>query len=709
MERHVGRSLQGELRVERKFHSSHLIMNYGIGKRDEKMLVKRFKPRIQKLTAAAGSVFDRRRQDSPEEEHSGALDRDASGNSLYKEDIIAYVKNELDRRKRDRLPLERQWTLNSNFLLGNQYCEINIHSGELEQVIPEHDWLSRETFNRIAPLMQVRRANLNKLSYDMKVTAQTNEFEDLEKAEVSSKILKHKQKSSDFEEQKNKLIAWSELTGTSFFMSWWNKDAGEEYARISELTEDGEKERVLFEGDVEYSVLTPYEVYPENIFKESVSEQRSIIIEQVKHVDEIYDLYGIRVSGKAVDTFSISHVTTNTDLARESTAMSLCHHTAENSEKIITYFEKKSRLYPDGRMIIIVGDTELVYYGKLPYKEIPIVKNISQSVQGMFFGRSVIEDLIPLQRAYNGCVNRIHEHIKRLGIGAMAIEEGSIDDIDELLDEGIPPGKIVPYKNGYNPPSALQIGGLPTEIMSERANLLSDMEYVAGMSQLSVAGSLPSGVTAATAIENLAAIDSTRLSLTADNARNAVKKLGKQWLSIYKLYASTERVINCVGLNSSGIALRWSKESITDYDVEFTTENELLLSEDMQKQRFTEAFQLGAFTDENGIVPQSVKNKLIEFSRVGNYSEIMNINTLQMQKAQRENAYFEEGVLPELSDFDDDVIHIEEHTRYVLQEKFDIFKRARPETAKEFENHINEHKKRKAAQAIKKMQLNGGM
>ena len=121
---------------------------------------------------------------------------------------------------------------------------------------------------------------------------------------------------------------------------------------------------------------------------------------------------------------------------------------------------------------------------------------------------------------------------------------------------------------------------------------------------------------------------------------------------------------------------------------------------------------MGAFTDENGVVPQNVKNKVIEMSKIGNYSEIMSINTLQMQKAQRENAYFETGIMPIVSEFDDDTIHIEEHTRYVLQAKFDIFKRSKPEMAKEFENHINEHKQKIAKEAMAKMQqlqMNGGM
>ena len=63
-----------------------------------------------------------------------------------------------------------------------------------------------------------------------------------------------------------------------------------------------------------------------------------------------------------------------------------------------------------------------------------------------------------------------------------------------------------------------------------------------------------------------------------------------------------------------------------------------------------------------------------------------------MQAAQRENVFFENGVVPKVSDFDEHEIHIEEHLRYVLQMDFQLLKIKKPEFAKALENHIKEHK-----------------
>ncbi len=677
----------------------------------------RFSPPVDGVIANIGSLFGLSgKQKDQEAEEKAVIDTDDDGKVLFKEDIIQKVKEELEKRKTERSPLENQWTLNANFLVGNQYCEINPYRGDIEQLEPVYDWLEREAFNQIAPLIETRIANLRKINFMMKVKPATNELSDYDKAETSTSVLQHTQKESDFESKKNTLINWNEVCGNCFWLSWWDKDKGDKVAveRVIEVDENGVQrntETAYFNGDLDYGLITPYEIYPESIFKQTVEAQRSVILEQVKTVDDIYDLYGIKVEGSNVETFELTPLASGGGFGYENTTMTIGHRTIDNAEKVITYFEKPSKNKPNGQMIIIVGDEHLVYYGDLPYSRIPIVQTVCIEVAGQFFGKSAIERMIPIQRAYNGCVNRIHEYIKRIAIGSYIAEEGSID-IEEFEAEGQAPGKLVIYKQGANAPVPTQIGQLPSEIMTERYNLKQDLEYAAGVSQLMVYGQAPSGVTSGKALDNLMEIDNTRLSLTGDNIRNSVRKLSILWLEIYKRYATTHRIVNYVGGNNIGKAIVWSNEDINSYDVEYVTENELLMSEDAQKQRFFDAFNMGLFTDKNGVIPTRVKQKAKEYMKCGNYSDIMTIDELQIQSAQRENVFFENGVIPKISDFDEHEIHIEEHLRYVLQMDFQLLKNKKPEYAKALENHLEEHKKIVAQQeqrAMMAMQMGGGM
>lgn len=655
----------------------------------------RFSPPITGITAAIGSLFGRG-PGKKDDTDGKVIDVDRDGNTLFKEDIIHNILEELEKRRGQRSTLEQQWTLNANFLCGNQYCEVRPYTGEIEQLEPVYDWLNRETFNNIAPLIQTRIANLKKINYMMKVKPATNELEDYAKAEVSTSVLQYTQKATDFEAKKDTMIYWNELCGNCFWLTWWDKDKGEKFASETVLSvkDDGtesKKERAFYQGDIDYGLITPYEVFPESIFKQGVENQRSVILEQVKSVEDIYDLYGIDVEGSAIETFELTPVASGGGMGYENTVISLGHRTAENAEKVITYFERPSKYKPNGLMVIIVGDEHLVYYGDMPYSRIPIIQSVCHEVPGQFFGKSVIQDLIPYQRTYNGCINSIHEYIKRLSLGNLLTEEGSID-IEEYEQHGLEPGAFLVYKNGTNPPVPVQNGSLPTEIMSERYNLKSDMEYVAGVSQLMVTGNAPQTNMSGTAIANLAEIDNTRLSLTGDHIRNSIRKLAVLWLEIYKRYATTHRILNYVGANDIGKALVWSAEDINSYDVEYVTENELLMSEDVQKQRFFDMYNMGLFTDDNGRIPMRVKIRAMEYMKAGNYTDIMNLNLLQMQAAQRENVFFENGVIPKISDFDEHEIHIEEHLRYILQMEFQILKLKKPEYAEALENHLREHK-----------------
>lgn len=648
------------------------------------------------ITAAINGLFHGKATNKSDSDDSNPIDFDKDGNVIYKDDIIRKVHEELEKRRGERSALERQWTLNANFLVGNQYCGVRPYTGEIEQLEPVYDWLNRETFNNIAPLVQTRIANLKKINYMMKVCPATNELDDYAKAEVSTSLLQHVQKATDFESKKDTMIYWNELCGNCFWLSWWDKDKGDKYAVETELDicDDGsvrKSERAYYEGDLDYGLITPYEVFPESVFKQGVENQRSIILEQVKSVEDIYDLYGVEVEGSSIETFELTPVTSGGGLGYENTVISLGHRTAENAQKVITYFERPSKHRPNGLMAIIVGDEQLVYYGDMPYTKIPLIQSVCHEMPGQFFGKSVIEDLIPLQRTYNGCINSIHEYIRRLSLGNLLTEEGSID-IEEYEEHGLEPGAFLVYKTGTNPPIPVQNGSLPTEIMTERYNLRNDMEYVAGVSQLMVTGNAPQTNMSGTAIANLAEIDNTRLSLTGDHIRSSVRKLAVLWLEIYKRYAKTYRVVQCVGSNNIGKALVWSADDINSYDVEYTTENELLISEEMQKQRFFEAYNLGLFTDSDGRIPERVKIMALEYMKVGNYSAIMNINSLQMQAAQRENAFFENGIIPKVSEYDEHEIHIEEHLRYILQMDFQLIKHNKPEYAAALEQHLAEHK-----------------
>lgn len=636
--------------------------------------------------------FAKPEKPEPAEREEIPLDVDREGRVLFAADIVNDIKAKLEARKSERRPFELQWTLNSNFLAGNQYCEINPYVGEVKEYEFADEDREHNAYNRIAPLMETRMANLKSIRYMMQVNPRTNELDDREKAMISTDILRYIQTSSDWNTKCDTILAWAELTGTAFVLSWWDTSAGETVAKLVYNAEGEHSERELHAGDLRYGLLTPWEVYPENVYKEDMEDQESVILEQVMTVEEVKRRYNIEVEGESVDTWTLTPVTNTGGYGYQTTCYSVSSHKVDGSVKVITYFERSGN-HADGVIATVIGD-RLVQYGRNVYGCIPIVAVKSKSVSGQFYGKSCIQELIPLQREYNLCLNKIGDFVQTVATNPLLAEEGSIDT-DEYEPIANVPGAIVTYKRGYGKPEPLESGSLPSEVILHKNQIATDMEYVAGVSQLMVMGNAPSGVTSGTAIENLRQIDSTRLSLTGDNVRGAIKRLAVLWLKIYREFATGYRVCSIAGSNSAGAVTVWTSEDINSYDVEYTTENELKQSPEARANAFIQAYNMGLFADDNGRISRRDKNRMIEILRAGSGGDVSSEYELQVQNARFENAMFEKGSIDnKINEYDDDEVHVEEHKQYILQLKFRLLEKRYPAYAQAIMNHVKEHQAR---------------
>lgn len=184
------------------------------------------------------------------------------------------------------------------------------------------------------------------------------------------------------------------------------------------------------------------------------------------------------------------------------------------------------------------------------------------------------------------------------------------------------------------------------------------------------------------------------MALTAENIRAGALDTAKIWLEIYKRYSGSRMVLSVAGSNDLGSVLTWCAEDINSYDVYFETENELKHSPESQKEAFLSAYQMGLFTDENGKIPQRFKLRAAELMRIGEYGSLMNETELQLKRAKRENSLLLAGKTPQLGEFDQDEIHIEEHRRFALQLRFDALRLRRPDLAEAFCQHIRAHVER---------------
>lgn len=578
--------------------------------------------------------------------------------------VVKETLEDFENRIRARKGFDNQWQLNMNFYMGNQYCDVG-YGGFVREIDKQYFWQEREVFNHIAPIIDIRLSRLSKITPKMQVMPATNEEDDIYTAKVGKKVLDSVCGKMNLTAKINQATKWSEICGTSFYKISWNSNLGQVVA----LEEDGRKIKT---GDVDISVCTPFEIYPDSATHESLDDCQSLIHARAYTVAEIKQMYGVDVEGKDINVYSLDGVTSSLGgLGYSGLATGLIETVRKDSAIVLEKYVRPNEKYPDGRLIIIAGD-KLVYDGELPYvngidgkREFPFVRQICNEEVGSFWGVSMISRLIPIQRAYNAVKNRKHEYINRLTLGVLAVEDGSVD-IDNLEEEGLAPGKILVYRQGSTAPQFLGGEQVPSDFEKEEEKLLSEFSTLSGTSEIgsmeNVAASL-SGV----ALELLIDENETRLKFTTDSIKSAIKTIAKQILRLYKQFATFPRLIKIVGENGDLDVIYFKGNEISSDDVQFDTDNE---SNDTLSQRRNMIFTLldkGLLTDENGNITKSMKAKIMENLGFGVWDTSVDLSDLHIKNADTENSKMNEAIEVDVKEIDEHSLHINQHISYMLK------------------------------------------
>ena len=602
-------------------------------------------------------------------------------------EVIADFKERAEKRK----SLDLIWQVNMNFLMGNQYCNIG-YGGNLEESERQYFWQEREVFNHIAPTFDIRYAKLTKVDTEINILPSTNDERDVKSAKVSKKIIKSIKNKLKLQSIIAQGIKWSEVCGTCFYKITWNSDKGQ----VVGLDEGG---RPVKSGEVEVSVVSPFEIYPDNLVTEKLEELQSIIHAKAYSTEEVKAMFDVTVKGQDVNVYSLDSVNSSIGgLGFNGTMPKMIESRKSDSVLVIERYNRPNATYPNGRLTIVAGD-KLVYDGDLPYKigsdderDFPFVKQTAIDEPGSFFGTSIIERLIPVQRAYNAVKNRKHEFINRLSMGVLSVEDGSVD-LDNLEDEGLSPGKILVYRQGSSEPKYLQGESLPNGLSDEENALLEEFNKISGVNDILNSSSLSSNISG-TALELLISQDEERLNASIESIRGANIEIARKILKLYKQYAIFPRLARIVGENGQVELFYFSSCDISSDDVEIENVSSGLSSMTQRREMIFSLLEKGIFNDENGQLSSKMKCKIFEMLGMGNWESAQDLNELHIKKAGSENLKMLDGVNCKVSEIDEDNLHINEHIAFMLGSDYEKMSMKNANLERVFLEHIRAHKQK---------------
>ena len=597
----------------------------------------------------------------------------------FYEELVKSVELDFENRRKMRLKLERQWELNMNFLVGNQYCDINTR-GEIVSKNGEFFWQEREVYNHIAPIIETRLAKFADISPVIGVRPKTDDDSDVKGANLSAKLLTSVFDKNDLMSVVHNVSVWSETCGTGFYKVVWNNGGGANIGSVN-----GEE---VFEGEAEILPVSPFEIFPDNLFTEDLDGTQSIIHAKAVPVSEIKKKYGVALLGEQVGVFNLTGAG-----GRSENYYGDIKTTMDDAAIVIEKYELPTEEFPSGRLITVAGG-KLLYYGELPYKNgkngtrgYPFVKQECIKIAGNFFGLSVIERLIPVQRAYNAVKNRKQEFLNRLSMGIMTVEDGSID-VDDLAEEGLSPGKILVYRQGGKAPELMGGFTMPDEFSQEEENLINEFVRISGVSDITSSTS-KSLVSSGTALEILVEQDNARMVVHAGIIRNSIVAVAKQVIRLYEQFTAGLRAVMLTDKYDKLRTYYVDKAALCSDDVFLENENELLYSRRQKRDALMSVYSSGLLNDESGEIRPATKEKLLALFGFKDLDYRKGISRLQEEKAQSENDIIRDSGLP-IEEIDDDGIHIDEHVRYVLSEYNELKK----EEKERLFAHIKAHKTR---------------
>lgn len=608
----------------------------------------------------------------------------------FENQIVDEVLKDFEERQFERKSFESTWQLNINFFLGNQYCYVS-PAGDIIENGKQYFWQEKEVYNHIANIIELRQSKLSRVRPSLTVIPFSDDERDIACAKTSKKILKAVSHNLNISKILSKGTMWSEICGTAFYKVDWNNNLG----KVVGLNPAG---GAIKEGDVEVSVVSPFEIYPDSSTYNSIEDCMSIIYARSFHKDTVKNIWGVDVEGKNLDVYSLDGLSVSGGLGYTSISNSMAKKVKKDQVVVLEKYEKPTIEYPNGRLIIVAGN-KLVYNGELPYinkaenkRGFPFIRQVSIPTPNCFWGMSVIERCIPIQRAFNAVKNRKHEFMNRLTMGILAVEDGSVD-VENLEEEGLSPGKVLIYRQGANGPKMLCSDNLPIDFKNEEEALLNEFKIVSGVNDFLNQSNLSYGNISGVALQLMIEQDDVKLSTSSEEIRYSAQEIAKQILRLYKQYAKLQHTSKIIGDNGTIELFYWSSSDINSEEVIFETENEINETLAQKRSMIFELLNSGLLADENGKITNTMRGKLLEQLGFGIWEATQDIKALQTKNASKENLQLlMSGKIEDPRDIDDNEVHIQEHISFILGNEFEKSKLKNPDVERLMLEHIRKHK-----------------
>lgn len=524
--------------------------------------------------------------------------------------LVSWVNEQFTQAKDARWRAERQWYLNLAFYFGQQNVQFKGSGSSLDRSMtlytpPAPYYRSRPVINQVRPRIRTEISKLTAQKPNAFIVPASSDDRDMYAANAGEQIWDSIYRWKKIHSIVRRAVFWASATGNGFIKTYWDEKKVDQVAQQ--------------QGDFCYVPVTPFHLFVPDLKEEEIEEQPFVIHAQLKNAEQLANLYGRPINFERASG----------DLIEESflNVMGLQHWEKNKNVLVFECWIKPNvcKELPNGGMLVIAGN-QVVYaseegwpyqHGQFPFAHIRHIHT------GKFYGDSVINDLIPLQREYNRTRGQIIEAKNRMAKPQLAAELGSIDPT-KITSE---PGQIILYRPGFQPPTPIPLQALPQYVLDEQERIKNDMDEISGQHEVS-RGQAPPGVTAATAISYLQEQDETKLAYTFDSIEEAIEKTAFQTLSLVQQYWDAPRHIKVTGADGSFDVLAFRGSDLRgNTDIRVEAGSSLPTSKAAKQAFIMDLMKMGFIEPQKGL----------EVMEIGGINKIYEQVQTDVRQAQREN------------------------------------------------------------------------
>ena len=519
-------------------------------------------------------------QDSPDLVGKASRADDAS--------IIAKWDERYKKARDDRRQHEGTWLTNLAFVKGDQWMSWSKQRQTLYNK-PSPPGRIRTTSNLMQPIVRTLLGKIGAQQTQGKVQANSETPEANMDARAQDELLEHLRHVCKSEETDGEALKWMLIAGTGIHHLCWDKSIGDEVLEPDTIMvdstdpmtgqptqveqpnpnagqpvrepaaspadgEDPKPGAVVHMGEVDHMPVSPLQFFPEPMAK-TIDDMEWCLYVCVRPASYVLRKYGKKVEEDRISADEFLQATPGEDSGLAKGVV------------VKSGFERPNAENPEGSYIVFAGE-EVLVNGPNPYPKFPLPFIVEKDplVPDSFWGRSIVSDLVPLQRAYNRLKSQAAEireqvarpkwhRFKNTMDPGVPITTASNEVIESTYMAGMPDG---------GKPSKIVGGDVPASFHVEAAAIERQFYEIAGLHDFRSGTQGAMGGKTASGLRMLLEQDDTRVGVLKREHDKAVLDSQAAMLKLAKQFYIEPRTVTVVGPDLAVEVKTFYSEKISD-------------------------------------------------------------------------------------------------------------------------------------------------